>query len=130
MANVNILLQPESVFVDQSASSVTFSTSGSTAGTSLSSEEVVYQWYQKDVAGEDFEAISGETGTSLTLAPLAEYDNDTFRAGLSAAGAEEEVYTNAVTFGIRLSSDIYGPWETPTEVGSNRVRRLHNLGYL
>lgn len=130
MANVIISLQPESVFVNEGASSVTFSTSGTTLGTSLSDNPVVYQWYQKDTLSQTFTAINGETSEDLTLSPLAEYDNDSFRAGLSALGASNEVFTDTVTFAIRLSGDKYSAWETPTETGVNRVRRLQALGYL
>jgi len=130
MANVIITLQPESVFVNEGASSVTFSTSGTTVGTSISGNPVVYQWYSQDATGGGFVALDGETSRELVLAPLAEYDNDTFRAGLSAIGAAAEVFTNPVTFAIRLTGDKYSAWETPTESGTNRVRRLQVLGYL
>lgn len=130
MANVIITLQPQSVFVDEGTSSVTFSTSGTTLGTSLSDNPVVYQWYQRDTLSQTFTAMSGETARTLTLSPLAVYDNDTFRAGLSAIGAAEEVFTSSVTFAIRLSGDRYSAWETSTESGTNRVRRLQVLGYL
>lgn len=130
MANVIILTQPQSVFVDENSSSVTFSTSGTTLGTSLSDNPVVYQWYTQDAAGGGYSPIVGETSEDLVLSPTEAYDNDTFYAGLSAVGAEEEVSTNIVTFAIRLSSAQYKEWEVPGETGVNRVRRLLHLGYL
>lgn len=130
MANVIIVTQPQSVFVDEGSSSVTFSTSGITAGTTISGSSVVYRWFTKDQGTGDATVVAGETNSSLTLSPASEYDNDTFYAGLSAEGAEQEVFTNTVTFAIRLSGDQYSAWETATESGSNRVRRLRLLGYL
>jgi hypothetical protein len=130
MANVIILTQPQSVFVDEGTSSVTFSTSGTTLGTSLSNNPVVYQWYSEDASGGGFVALEGEVSADLTLDPIEAYDNDTFKAGLSAVGAEDEVFTNVVTFGIRLSSAKYKEWEVPGETGENRVRRLQVMGYL
>jgi len=131
MSTVIILTQPQSVFVDENSSAVTFSTSGTTLGTTLSDYEVAYQWYQKDALDETFIAMEGEDNETLVLTPLAEFDNDSFKAGLSAKGVEnEEVFTQVVTFAIRLSGDEYNEFETPTETGANRVRRLFNLGYI
>lgn len=130
MANVIILTQPQSVFVDENSSSITFSTSGTTIGTSLSDNPVVYQWYTQDASGGGYSPIVGEISEDLVLSPVESFDNDTFKAGLSASGADEEVFTNEVTFGIRLSSAAYKEWEVPGETGLNRVRRLQVLGYL
>lgn len=132
MANVIIYSQPQSVLVNEGVTTVTFSTSGITRGVPLlSTYPVVYQWYTKDVNGESFTAMAGETNPTLTLAPIASYDNDTFKAGLSCISASEEVYTDVVTFAIRTSADPYSPWEvSPNESGANRVRRLQVLGYL
>lgn len=130
MANVIILTHPTSVFVDQGSSSVTFSTSGTTVGTVLSGNSTVYQWYQRDTLSQTFTAIAGATSNNLTLLPLVEYDNDAFKAGLSAIGANQEVFTDIATFAIRLSADQYSAWETATETGANRVRRLIQLGYM
>ena len=130
MANVIIVTQPGSVFVDENSSSVTFSTSGITAGTTLSGRPVVYRWFTKDGGTGSPSVVAGQTNPTLTLSPIASYDNDTFYAGLSAGGADSEVFTNEVTFAIRLSGDPYKDWETATETGASRVRRLYQLGYL
>jgi hypothetical protein len=130
MANVIIVTQPQSVFVDEGTSSVTFSTSGITTGTTLSGRPVVYRWFTKNGGTGSPSLVSGQTNPTLTLSPVANFDNDTFYAGLSAGGADSEVLTDEVTFAIRLSGDQYKDWETATESGANRVRRLSLLGYL
>jgi hypothetical protein len=125
MANVNIVTQPQSVFVNENSSSVTFTTSGTFAGGG-----VTYRWFTRNGGTGSPAVVVGATSNSLTLSPIASYDNDTFYAGLSAPGVDAEVFTNEVTFAIRLSGDKYSAWETATESGTNRVRRLYNLGYL
>lgn len=130
MANVIILKNPVSVFVDEGSSSVTFSASGTTLGTSLSDNPVVYRWFTKDQGTGVGTIIPDATGDSLTLSPIAGYDNDTFYAGMSALSADNEVFTAEATFAIRVTSDQYSAWETATEAGANRVRRLLHLGYM
>ncbi len=125
---LQIVLQPSSVLVDQSASSVTFSVSA--IDPSSPSSTVTYQWRTKDVAGTDYTNVAGATSPSLVLSPIASFDNDTFVAIVSGTTVAAPLSSNIVTYGIRLSSDKYSEWETPTETGVNRVRRLQVLGYL
>ena len=124
---LQIVTQPQSVLVDQSVSSVTFSTS---AIDPLSGNaRVFYQWRIKDVNGTVYTNIAGATSSTLTLAPIASYDNDSIIA--VANTSITSLTSNAVTYAIRLSSDRYSPWEVNTfESGQNRVRRLSQLGYL
>ena len=129
MANVNIVLQPQSVFVTENTS-VTFSTSGSLAGTSLSASNVVYQWLSSGNGGTSFGNIPSATNSSYTVVATNSLDNYVYKAGLSASGVSAQVFTNSVTLAIRLTADPYAPWETPTESGANRFRRLWALGYV
>jgi hypothetical protein len=129
MPNVNIVIQPQSVFVEE-GTSVTFSTSGSLLGTSLSAETVVYQWLSSGDGGSSFGNIPSATNTSYTVTAVQSLDNYVYKAGLSASGVDAQVFTNNATLAIRLSGDLYAAWETATESGANRVRRLLNLGYL
>lgn len=128
---LQFVIQPESVLVDQSASSVTFTTSAIEPLSGFAS--VSYQWRTKDVDGTTYSNIGGATNRTLTLAPIASYDNDSFIAvaTVSTNGVTQSVSSVAVTFAIKLSGDIYSPWEVNTfESGQNRVRRLSQLGYL
>ena len=128
---LQIVLQPESVLVDQSASSVTFSTSAIEPLSGFAS--VSYQWRTKDVNGTTYNNVAGATSRTLTLAPIASFDNDSFIAiaTVSTNGVTQSVSSVAVTYAIRLSSDYYSQWEVNAfESGQNRVRRLSQLGYL
>jgi hypothetical protein len=129
MPNVNIVLQPQSFLVTE-GTSVTFSTSGSLAGTALSANSVVYQWLSSSNAGSTFGNIPAATNKDYTVTALKRFDNFVYRAGLSASGVDAQVFTNNATLAIRLTGDPYAPWEVGTESGANRVRRLLNLGYL
>lgn len=123
---LTIVTQPQSVLVPQNQTSVTFTVSGLDGA-----KAVTYQWRRQDTGGASgYVNIAGATSNSLTLAPIANYDNDTFVALVSSTSVGQALSSDIVTFGIRLSADIYSPWETPTETGANRVRRLQNLGYL
>lgn len=128
---LTIVTQPQSVLVDQSASTATFTTS---AIEPLSGDLTVsYQWRIKDVNGTVYNNLPGATNRVLTLAPLANYDMDSVLAvaSVTADGTTQTVSSVAVTFAIKLSGDIYSPWEQNTfETGQNRVRRLQQLGHL
>ena len=128
---LQIVLQPQSVLVDQSTSTAVFNTSAiEPLSGSLS---VSYQWRIKDVNGTTYSNIAGQTSRTLQLAPVASYDMDSVIAVASVAAnnTTQSVTSVAVTYAIRLSGDIYSPWEQNTfETGRNRVRRLQNLGYL
>jgi len=120
---LQIVKQPVDQLVYQNTASVTFSVSGIDLDAPAAS--VSYQWRRKDTGvSENFVNIAGATSPILELAPAEAYDNDLFVALVGTLSS------NIVTFGIRLSGDIYSPWETLTESGSNRVRRLQHLGYL
>lgn len=120
------VLQPQSVLVDQSASSVTFRASA--FDDLFPSRTVTYQWRRQDTGGTPGYVNIGTNSPQLTLSPIANYDNDLF---IVLATSNSVTLTSApATFGIRLSGDIYSPWETATETGTNRVRRLQVLGYL
>lgn len=127
---LQIVIQPVDQLVYQNVTSVTFSVSGIDSATP--SDPVSYQWRRKDTGvSTDYVDIAGATNPTLVVEPAEEYDNDTFFALVSGPSTENNpLSSNIVTFGIRLSGDIYSPWETLTESGTNRVRRLQNLGYL
>lgn len=129
---LTIVRQPVSVLVNEGQSSVTFSVSA--INPDSPSEVVYYLWRTQDsvnpagyvgVAGAD---TFSNANKDLELSPVSAFDNDTFVALIS--GVTQPLSSVIVTFGIRLSSDIYSGFETLTEVGSNRVRRLFNLGYV
>lgn len=129
MPNVNIVLQPQSFLVTE-GTSVTFSTSGSLAGTTLSGRSVVYQWLSSGNGGSTLNNIPAATNTSYTVTALKSLDNYVYKAGLSASGVDAQVFTNNATLAIRLTGDPYAPWEVGTESGANRFRRLVALGYV
>lgn len=119
---LQIVLQPQSVLVPQYTASVTFSTSGIDLDSPASA--VTYQWRRKDTGVSTNYVNIGTNSPVLTLTPIEQYDNDTFIVLVNS------LTSNEVTFGIRLSSTQYSEWETLTEDGVNRVRRLQVLGYL
>jgi hypothetical protein len=134
---LTIVRQPVSVLVNEGSSSVTFTVSA--IDPSLPAGEVKYLWRTQDsVIPAGYNPLGGTSGsfntgnTQLTLSPASAFDNDTFVALISGVTTTNNAYlsSNIITFGIRLSGDVYSGFETLTEVGSNRVRRLHNLGYL
>jgi hypothetical protein len=127
---LQIIKQPADQLVYQNVASVTFSVSG--IDSAKPSDPVNYQWRRKDTGvSTEYVNIAGATNPTLVLEPAEAYDNDTFVALVSGPSTENNpLSTNIVTFGIRLSGDIYSPWETLTESGTNRVRRLQALGYL
>jgi len=128
---LQFVIQPESVLVDQSVSSVTFTASAIEPLSGFA--PVSYQWKTKDVDGTTYDNIAGATNNTLTLAPIASFDNDSFIvvASVSTNGFVQSISSIPATFAIRLSGDKYSPWEVNTfESGQNRVRRLANLGYL
>lgn len=129
MANVNIVLQPQSFLVTE-GTSVTFSTSGSLLGTPLSGETVVYQWLSSGNSGSTFGNVAGATSEDYTVTALKSLDNYVYKASLSASGVEAAVFTNNATLAIKLTGDIYADWEVGTESGANRFRRLFALGYV
>lgn len=131
MPNVNIVTQPVSKLVNENTS-VTFSVSGSLAGTTLSAATVVYQW-QSAPKGGSFEAAAGTiTNTDYVVTAFGALDNYTYRARLSASGVDSAVFSNVVTLAIRTSAEApYDKFETNTfESGRNRFRRLKVLGYV
>jgi hypothetical protein len=132
MANVSVIIQPVSQLVDENTS-VTFSTSGSLAGTSLSGQTIVYQWQSAEAGSSSYSAAAGTNNTSsYTVVAVESLDDYTYRARLSASGVDSEVYSEVVTLAIRTSAESpYDQWEVNTfESGRNRVRRLSHLGYL
>lgn len=129
MPNVNVVIQPQSFLVNE-GTSVTFSTSGSLAGTSLSAQSVVYQWLSSGNGGTSFGNIPAATNPSYTVTALRRLDNFVYKAGLSASGVNAQVFSNNATLAIKLSGDPYAAWETVNESGASRVRRLLALGYL
>jgi hypothetical protein len=129
MANVNVVFQPQSFLVTE-GTSVTFSTSGSLLGTPLSGETVVYQWLSSGDSGVTFGNIPAATNDSYTVTALRVFDNYVYKASLSASGVDAQVFTNNATLAIRLTGDIYAPWEVGVESGTNRFRRLFALGYV
>jgi hypothetical protein len=129
MANVNIVLQPQTFLVTE-GTTVTFSTSGSLLGTSLSGETIVYQWLSSGDSGVNFGNIPSATDSSYTVTAVRSLDNYVYKASLSASGVESAVFTNNATLAIRLTGDIYAPWEVGIESGKNRFRRLWTMGYV
>lgn len=129
MPNVNVVIQPQSFLVTE-GTSVTFSTSGSLAGTALSGETVVYQWLSSGNGGSSFGNIPSATNSSYTVTALRRLDNYVYKAGLSASGVDAQVFSNNATLAIKLTGDQYADWEVGTESGANRFRRLWNLGYV
>ena len=133
---LTIVRQPESVLVKEGQSSITFTVSA--IDPAAPSRAVHYLWRTQDsvnpagFAGVAGASTLGANNFQITLSPVSAFDNDTFVALISGVTSTVGVFlsSNFVTFGIRLSSDVYSGFETLTEVGSNRVRRLHNLGYL
>ena len=132
MANVNVITQPVSQLVNENTS-VTFSVSGSLAGTTLSGEEIVYLWQKAAPGSSSYSSAAGSnTGTDYTVVAVGALDDYTYRARLSAGGVDAAVYSNVVTLAIKTSAESpYDQWEVNTfESGQNRVRRLSHLGYL
>ena len=129
---LQFVTQPQSVLVDQSVTSVTFTTSAIEPLSGFAA--VSYQWRIKDTAANaPYNNIAGATTRILTIAPIASFDMDSVLAvaTVSTNGLTQSISSNAVTFAIRLSGDRYSPWEQNTfETGQNRVRRLSQLGYL
>jgi hypothetical protein len=125
---LQIVLQPQSVLVPQYTASVTFSTSG--IDLTSPANTVTYQWRRKDTGVSTNYVDIGSDSPTLTLTPIEEYDNDTFVVLVSGITVAQSLTSNEVTFGIRLSSAQYSDWETLTESGVDRVRRLQVLGYL
>jgi hypothetical protein len=124
---LQISLQPISVLVPEGSSSVTFTTSGADPGAT-----VTYNWRRKNVPSSSvyLNFSPTQTNRTLTLSPLAEYDNDTFVVLVSSNTVTAALTSNEVTFGIRLTGDSFSNFETLTESGPNRRRRLVALGYV
>ena len=127
-----IVTQPESVLVIQNTSTWSFNVSA--IDPDFKARTVTYQWRRRDTGGSsDFVNIAAPVGTSpsLVLDRLDQYDNDTFVALVSTTSVTEALTSNQVTFGIRLSSaNPFSQFETLTEDGSARFRRLVALGYV
>lgn len=124
---LQFVFQPSDVLVPQNATSATFTVSA--IDPQSPSSTVTYQWRRRDT-GSSTQFVNFSTDRVITLSPLQEYDNDTFTVLVSGTTTAESLTSNFVTFGIRLSADTYSEWETLTESGTNRVRRLFNLGYI
>lgn len=132
MPNVNIVTQPVSKLVNENTS-VTFSVSGSLAGTTLSANPVVYLWETAPQGSTSFTAAPGtNNSTDYNVVAVGSLDDQTYRARLSAEGVDSAVYSNVVTLAIRTSAESpYDKFETNTfESGQNRFRRLKVLGYV
>lgn len=132
MANVSVVIQPVSQLVNENVS-VTFSTSGSLAGTALSGNTVVYQWQSAPKGSYNFTAAAGtNTNASYVVTAVQALDDYTYRARLSAGGVDAAVYSDVVTLAIKTSAESpYDKFEKNTfESGENRFRRLYNLGYV
>jgi hypothetical protein len=132
MPNVNIVTQPISRLVNENTS-VTFSVSGSLAGTSLSANPVVYLWQTAAAGSTSFTTAPGTNNTAnYTVLAVGSLDDQTYRARLSAAGVDAAVFSDVVTLAIRTSAESpYDKYEANTfESGQNRFRRLWALGYV
>ena len=132
MPNVTVTTQPASILVNENTS-VTFSVSGSLAGTSLSAQTVVYQWQSAVPGSSSYAAAAGtNNGVNYTVTAIGALDFYTYRARLSASGVDSAVFSNVVTLAIRTSAESpYDKFETNTfESGKNRFRRLKVLGYV
>lgn len=131
MANVTVVTQPVSKLVNENTS-VTFSVSGSLAGTPLSGNTVVYQWQSAPKGGSFTPAAGTNINTDYIVVAVEALDDYTYRARLSASGVDNEVFSNVVTLAIRTSAESpYDKFETNTfESGRNRFRRLKVLGYV
>lgn len=127
MANVNVLFQPQSFLVTE-GTSVTFSTSGSLLGTSLSGKTVIYQWLSSGNSGSTFGNIAGATNNAYTVTALRVFDSYFYKASLSASGVEAAVFTNNATLAIRLTGDPHASFKVGLESSTNRFRRLVTLG--
>lgn len=125
---LEIVLQPVDVLVPEGSTTVKFSVSGADPGSTI-----IYQWKRKNIpSSSSFVDIAAPAGTlrELLLSPIAEYDNDTFVALVSSSSVTSSLTSNVVTFGIRLSGQNFSNFETLTEAGSARRRRLVALGYI
>lgn len=124
---LQISLQPTSVLVPEGSTSVTFTASGSDPGAT-----VTYNWRRKDtgVSTDYIDFSPPEENNTLVLSPLAEYDNDTFVVLVSSNTVTAALTSNEITFGIRLTGDSFSNFETLTESGPERRRRLVALGYV
>jgi hypothetical protein len=123
--------QPQSVLVPQNATSVFFNASA--IDPDFKSRTVTYQWRRKDTGvSTSYVNIAAPAGinSTLELKPLTQYDNDTFVVLVSTTSVAQALTSNEVTFGIRLSGDSFSNFETLTESGPNRRRRLVALGYV
>lgn len=132
MPNVNIVIQPVSRLVNENTS-VTFSVSGSLAGTSLSANPISYLWQSAPKGSTSFTSAAGtNNAANYTVVAVGALDDRTYRARLSAAGVDSAVFSNVVTLAIRTSAESpYDKFETNTfESGRNRFRRLKVLGYV
>lgn len=132
MPNVTVVIQPVSQLVNENTS-VTFSVSGSLAGTSLSARTVVYLWESAAPGSGSYSAAAGTNNqANYTVLAIGALDDTTYRARLSASGVEAAVYSNIVTLAIKTSAESpYDKFETNTfESGENRFRRLKVLGYV
>ena len=125
---LQIVQQPVNVLVPEGSTSVTFSVSG--IDVDFPARTVTYQWRRKNVPSTTYVNVAGATSNELTVSPLADFDNDTFVALVSSSSVVEALTSNVATFGVRLSGESFSNFETLTETGSSRRRRLVALGYV
>lgn len=124
---LQIVLQPTSVLVPEGSTSVTFSVSG--IDLDFPANTVTYQWRRQDAPSTTFVNVAGATSNALTLPSLEEFDNDTIVALVSSSSVSQALTSNVAIFGVRLSGEKFSNFETLTETGSGRRRRLVALGY-
>lgn len=125
---LEIIKQPENILVPEGSTQVTFSVSG--IDLDFPARTVTYQWRRKNTPDTSYVNIANAINNELPLSPLADYDNDTFVALVSSSNLTAALTSNEVTFGIRLTGDSFSNFETLTESGPNRRRRLVALGYV
>lgn len=125
---LQIVQHPVNVLVPEGSTSVTFSVSG--IDLDFPANTVTYQWRRQNVPSTTYVNVDGATSSALTVSPLEDYDNDTFVALVSSSSVVEALTSNVATFGVRLSGESFSNFETLTEAGSSRRRRLVALGYV
>jgi len=135
MPNVNVVIQPSSFLVDE-GTSVTFSISGSLAGTSLSGQPVIYQWLSSGNGGSSFGNIPSATSTSYTVSSI----NVTFSgSGYNPLSGIAILIDNrvqpSITVGFRYNGSTYGisAINVPSEIfgfaSSTRTVTISTAGY-
>lgn len=126
-----ITTQPQSVLVNQ-GDDATFTV---TVSSNIETPTIAYKWQRADAGSPtNFSDIGGGTSDTLVITTDAADDNDKIRVVVEDDDSNP-VTSSVATLAVRTiapdSAAVYSPWEvSPEETGQNRVRRLHNLGYL